>query len=205
MSASWPDDIEEKYFNDLLGEISGLLVLWYQWGALFEQSTDRLKEMGRAGNLLFGTIERVFYRDVVLGICRVTDPEKQGRDNSHHNISIRHFQAEPYGKDSRLQELIDDALKKSEPFRPWRDKRLSHIDVNTGIGWKLPQGCGHDAVSQSLEAICAVLRRISSAVAARDLLLGGDHTSLLQNEVRVPVKRTLRYLLQGYQHVASEK
>lgn len=131
MTAGWPDSFEEKYFDDLLGEVTGVLVLWYQWGALFEPPTDRLREMGRAGNLLLGSIERVFYRDVILGICRVTDPKKQ---SSNRNISIQHFQSGPYSDDSRLQELITDAIDKSVPLRHWRNKRLSHIDVSTGIG-----------------------------------------------------------------------
>jgi len=84
-------------------------------------------------------------------------------------------------------------------------RRLGHIDEKTGIDWTLPQGCGHDVVSQSLEAICAVLRRVSSTVGDTDFLLGGDRTNILQNQVRGPIERTLHYLLQGYQHVASEK
>lgn len=202
MTAGWPDSFEEKYFDDLLGEVTGVLVLWYQWGALFEPPTDRLREMGRAGNLLLGSIERVFYRDVILGICRVTDPKKQ---SSNRNISIQHFQSGPYSDDSRLQELITDAIDKSVPLRHWRNKRLSHIDVSTGIGWKPPQGCGRDMVFKSLEAICAVLRRVSSAFGGSDLLLGGDHANLVQDPVRVRIEGTLRYLLQGYQHIASEK
>lgn len=171
-------------------------------GALFEQPTDRLKAMGRAGNLLFGSIERVFYRDVVLGICRVTDKEKQ-RDN--YNISIRRFQSGSYLEDSNLQELVKDALEKSKPLRCWRNKRLSHIDVNTGLGWELPKGCDRNAVSQLLEGICAVLRHVSRTVGETNILLGGEYTGLLRDQVRVPIEKTLHYLLRGYQHTAPDK
>lgn len=202
MSAKWPDTFEEKYFKDLLLEITHVLMVWYQWVALFEQPEDRLAQMGKAGRLLLGSVERVFYWDVVLGICRVTDPDSQSGNN---NISIRHFESAPYGTDSHLKQAINVALEKSKPLRQWRNKRLSHIDVNTGIGWKPPQGCGRDAVSQSLEAICAVLRRVSNTVGAKELLLGGEYTSLFKNQVRVPTEKTLHCLLQGYQHTAPEK
>ena len=32
MSGKWPNKLEKEYFENLRTEITGLLVLWYQWG-----------------------------------------------------------------------------------------------------------------------------------------------------------------------------
>lgn len=196
MSDNWADHLEEKYFNDLRDEVTGILVLWYQWEALFEQNEDRLARLKESGNLFFGSIERVFYRDVILGICRMTDEEHQGKSR---NISILHFQDGVYKQDSTLQNLVTTALTQISPFRIWRNKRLSHIDVNTGIGWKPPQGCERGAVSQTLQAISAVLRHVSRTTGGTELLLGAPQFCPLKLAIRAQTEGTFNYLWRGHQ------
>lgn len=181
------DCVETKYFDDLLTETSNLLALWYQWEAIFDRPQEQLDRIGHAGNLLFGSIERVFYRDVVLGICRLTDPEHQG---NNRNISINRFKSECYSSDTDLQELVKKACEKAGNFRSWRSKRLAHIDARTGVGWRPPQGCERQAVSEALHAICSILRHVSITYHDTDLLLDS-----LKPQIIGSVERTLCNIL----------
>lgn len=176
----------KAYFDALLDETSSLLALWYQWEALFDRPQDQLDRIGQAGNLLFGSIERVFYRDVVLGICRLTDPEYQGKNK---NISIFHFLSASYKNDSRLQELVNDVDTKTRSIRVWRNKRISHIDAGTGVGWRPPQGCERRAVSGALQAVFSVLRYVSSVYHGTDLL-----PDSLKPQISGSIEKTISYI-----------
>jgi hypothetical protein len=181
------EDPERSYFDKVLTETDSLFALWYQWEALFDRPQAQLDRIGHAGNLLFGSIERVFYRDVVLGICRLTDPEHQGKNK---NISINHFCSGSYKNDGHLQELINNVKSKTFDVRAWRNKRISHIDSGTGIGWCPPPGCNRQDVSDALQEIFAVLRYISCTYHGSDLL-----PESLRPQIKGSIERTLSYIL----------
>lgn len=204
MADNW-SDFEKNYFSDALEEFTTIIAVWYQWEALFEQDVERLSQMQKFGNLLFGSIERVFYRDVALGICRLTDPVEQGRNT---NITIIHFKGHMYQHDLKLKSLVEDAQAKAEPFKNWRNKRLAHLDAQTGVGWHPPQGCERGAISNALQALSAVFRHVSAAFGAKELLLGdrpgrqGDarvQNCPLRMQIRPQIERIQNHLCRAYE------
>lgn len=193
MTGSWSES-EERYFRDILLETSTILTIWYQWETLFNPDAERLSQMSVVGNLLFGSIERVFYRDVILGICRLTDPEDQ---KGNKNITIMHFREGIYHNDAKLKSLIDSVQALARPFQNWRNKRLAHLDAATGVGWHPPQGCERGAITEALQALAAVLRHVSAQFCGTELLLGERPNSTGNGHVqKCPLREQIRPLIQ---------
>ena len=101
----------------------------YQEYCVLYLEQDSVKLLNFIGPLLFKDIKRLFWHDMMLSICRLTDPSTTGR---FANLSIQRLPV--YFKDDlvfskTLCTDVKNAVSAVETVRDWRDKRISHSDL----------------------------------------------------------------------------
>src|SRR5689334_19928229 len=72
-----PDDLREMYDN-LWNEVAGIHSQWKIFYQLFtnEERVDFLREMAPS---FFGVLQNAFLDNIVVMLCRITDPEETGK------------------------------------------------------------------------------------------------------------------------------
>jgi hypothetical protein len=127
-------------------EQSNLEILWLQcaqlhWelGAfeyLYAEDQSLLDVLSDTAPGFFRLLQPVLWDSMVLSICRMLDPEETGK---FKNLSLRRLLKEEQGKavgsmsSERLKSAelaVEEAESKQAFARNWRDKRLSHNDLD---------------------------------------------------------------------------
>ena len=132
-----PANIEDIY-QELQGEILWLHGRWIIYRQLFAQSEKRLDLLNACGASFFYVIEEVLHGDVLLSLCKLTDPAStRTRAGNFDNLSLQqlHQQVEAVEPHlaARLKKLLDTLDDKCRDFRAWRNKRLAHADLVTAM------------------------------------------------------------------------
>ncbi len=101
----------------------------YQEYCIMYMKQDNIKKLNIIGPLLFNDIKRLFWHDMMLSICRLTDPSKTGK---YANLTIQrlpvHFKDDSVFSKT-LCNNVKIAVSAVETVRNWRDKRISHSDL----------------------------------------------------------------------------
>ena len=156
-------------FHHACQELWRVSYAWDRYEALFG-TEGRVELLNRSGPSFWGILQNLLFDDVLLGLCRLTDPPK----NRHQrNLGIRLLlELEPSKHKARLRQAIDRALKKTEFARKWRDKRIAHNDFEhmTNPAKKLPLATGKK-VADAIISIHHVLRWIMAKHSGSDMFL----------------------------------
>ena len=164
---------KQRYKNEL-GEEFGTAFhgLWSEWvwgcmrlnefRVLFTraESVDLLNAIG--GNFTWD-IQRIFWDDLLLRICRLTDPPRSG---GKENLSVTLLPEFCGDADETLFEEVkrgaQTAVHKAEFARAWRNRRISHTDWASAKkeGKPLPDA-SLQKVAITLDAVHSVLNTIS--------------------------------------------
>ena len=82
-------------------------------------------------------VQQLFWRDLLLHITRLTDPGESGKGKKKKgNITVRRLQ--DFCDDPALRARVESfaakaAVSHAQFARAWRDKRISHSDLNLAI------------------------------------------------------------------------
>jgi hypothetical protein len=109
-------------------ELGWLHIKWSDFRRLYATGQERVDVLNTAAPAFFNQLERMMLEDVLLHLCRITDPVKSvGRDNL---TIMRIPDAIP---DLALRgvvgPLVDNAKQKSQFARDWRNRRLAHQEL----------------------------------------------------------------------------
>ena len=109
-------------------------------------------------------IQNVLWDDLLLRVCRLTDPPKGA---GKHNLTVTRLPAfcEQHGAGlyEQVQHLVHAAVKKAEFARDWRNRRISHSDLARVVGKADPLApASLQNVTSALDAVHAVLNTISN-------------------------------------------
>lgn len=124
-----------EVFDALRTEVTFLHGLWDTYEQLFgtEESVAVLNSTAPGAFSFLGYVIR---HNIVMTICRITDPKRTGKKDNLTLDRLRHVISEqPQGAqllvelESRLKE-INSAC---EPFRVRRNRTLSHLDLQTAL------------------------------------------------------------------------
>jgi hypothetical protein len=126
----------QKWRSRLREEIVSVRDARDQYLALFGHSAERVELLNVCARWFFGVIQRVLLRDILVGIARLTDPEKMG---SHTNLVLRSLLSDPRLSDQAdlregLESAIQEATDAAEPLRPHRHKYIAHLDHAVAMG-----------------------------------------------------------------------
>lgn len=168
------DDIRERYRAALGTEFGDVFHgLWSQWvwsllrrdefRELFTRTEDVALLNALTGGGFTWDIQNVLWDDLLLRVCRLTDPP---RSAGKPNLTVTQLPAfcEQHGAGLRdqVQGLVDAAVEKAKFARDWRNRHISHSDLATVVGEAAPLApASLQNVTSALDAVHAVLNTIS--------------------------------------------
>ncbi|MDE0442441.1 MAG: hypothetical protein OXL38_10020 [Gammaproteobacteria bacterium] len=168
------EDVRERYRTELGVEFGDAFhQLWNEWAwslmrrnefrELFSHAEDVSLLNALTGGDFTWDIQQILWDDLLLRLCRLTDPEQTGRKG---NLTVRRLPPFCEQHDAALrdqvQSLVDAAVAKAEFARDWRNRRISHSDLATAVGKAEPLApASLQNVTSALDAVHAVLNAIS--------------------------------------------
>ena len=133
-----------------------------EFRVLFTRAEDVSLLNALTGGGFTWDIQHILWDDLLSRICRLTDPEQTGRKD---NLTVKRLPA--YCKRHEtlydlVQQLAHSAAKKAEFARDWRNRRISHSDLETAVGNAEPLApASLQKVTSALDAVHAILNAIS--------------------------------------------
>lgn len=174
-----------RLYSALWQEVAWLYRKWEEYVTLFGTKPERIELLNQAAPAFFRVVQDTLWEDVLMHICRLTDPPKSA---GRPNLTCQRLG--PLLTDERVQDslaaAISAALLASEFCRDWRNRRIAHHDLDlafgTGADPLLP--ASREGVKAALSAIAKVLDTVSSHFANGTTFFGagansGDAHSLL--------------------------
>ena len=112
-------------------------IKWKQYKTLFGVSEARIALLNESASSFFYVVERVFWENILLNLCRLTDSEttRRSRNQTHANLSLGYMAnsiTEESLKDA-LNEIINRAVEATCFARVWRNKWLAHRDLDHSL------------------------------------------------------------------------
>ena len=167
---------EKRHYQDELGEEFGTAFyeLWCEWvwgllrlneyRTLFSRSEDVRLLNDLLGGSFAWDIQQVFWDDLLLRICRLTDPVRSGGKD---NLSITRLPAFCEKRDAGLHAKVElgvhVAVGKAKFARDWRNRRISHSDWQSAKEQGKPLAKATlQQLESALNGVHAVLNTISS-------------------------------------------
>lgn len=145
-------------FHRLWTECAWLHVRWSDYVALFGTSPDRIDILNAAAGSHFRVVQDSLWEIVLLQISRLTDSTNSvGKDN----LTLRRLPGLVASDISpEVENLVQEALRRCEFARDWRNRRIAHLDLSLAFGGQgatqLASASRKD-VKEALAAIVAVL------------------------------------------------
>ena len=126
----FPENIRE-IFMWLCRDVADLRTKWNFYLELFssEESTELLTDIAPAS---FQMIEKSLRREMIVAICRLSDPIKSGEKSQEHNLSLKTLTERLDNQDQPI-DILEEFRQACRPVRIIRNKRLGHNDLDTRI------------------------------------------------------------------------
>jgi len=173
-----------KIFHRLWNECAWLHWKWGGYVELFGTAPERIALLNRAAPSFFFVVQDSLWNDVLLHICRLTDPPQSA---GKHNLTIQRLApiVVPALR-PRVETLLEGALRKCEFALDWRKRHIAHRDLSLALRESSTAlaPASRLFVKEALEAISAVLNVIdrhyrNSEVAYGGIAPAGDAEALL--------------------------
>lgn len=191
-----PPEVAEA-FAPLWHEVVWLHVTWKEQLALYEDS-EVIRLLNRTADHFFYLVQRIMWRDTLLGICRLMDPaETSGKSN----LSLyRLIDAVPDTELlARCRTRLQQARMNAREVFEWRNRSLAHNDFRT----KLRR---HPDPLQPVRksAIAAALAAIADTMNAIDVHYS-DHTTAYDHPVLGSGADALLFYLRRAEQALAEE
>ena len=118
------------WLND---ELAWLHIKWSDFRRLYATSQERVDLLNAAAPAFFHQLQQLIWEDVLLHLCRITDPIKS---MGHDNLTIMRIPdaiPDPALRDA-VKALVGDAKQKTQFAREWRNRRLAHQELPASQG-----------------------------------------------------------------------
>jgi hypothetical protein len=117
-----------KQYTILFHEVAALHLYWKEFFELFGTNDKRIDRLNRAAPGFFQRLQEQQFETNTLHMARLTDsPKSVGKDNLTI-FNLPNLVGDP-AMNRRLTTLIDEAKKKTEFCRDWRNRRFAHHDL----------------------------------------------------------------------------
>ena len=150
-----------RLFYALVDEVEWLYIKWKEYISLYGAEQSYIDLLNKVAPLFFRFVQDLLIESIFLHITRLTDPPRSaGRDN----LTIRKIP--PLVSDQHLAGIIQSkigvACQRSAFCRDWRNRHISHQDLQLAIGEginPLPF-VDQSMVQEALDAIADVLNTV---------------------------------------------
>lgn len=117
-----------ELYHPLHDELAWLHIKWSDFRRLYATSQERVDLLNKAAPAFFHQHQRMTWENVLLHLCRITDPiQSMGHDNLTI-MRIPNAVPDP-GLRAVVKSLADDAKQKTQFARDWRNRRLAHQEL----------------------------------------------------------------------------
>ncbi len=148
-------------YDILRNQVTWVHLKWKEYLTLFAASKARIEFLNEAAPAFFGDLQSTLLDDVLLHLCRLTDPPKS---SGKRNLTIECLPS--LISDAFLREEVEGLLtgvRETTSFaREWRNRRLAHrefpVFITADVESVTP-GSRHN-VEEALASIRKVLNRI---------------------------------------------
>ncbi len=166
LTTKMPSDVRELH-NLLSRELSLVYTKWNYYKRLFCTDDGTVGALEQAAAFLFRIVCDVLRDDIVLTLCRITDPrETTVKGVKKRNVTIEQLISVIPASDSSLKEPIEKALLdiniRFKKFRDHRNRRIGHHDLETRLkrpGSLLPD-IGIDDADSALKCMADTLNSV---------------------------------------------
>jgi len=148
-------------YDILYSQVAWVHIKWSEYRSLFAKSQERIAFLNEAAPAFFASLQTTLWDDVLLHLCRLTDPEMSV---GKKNLTLQCLPS--LISDTDLIKLVDEALKQAKDktsfARQWRNRRLAHR--------AFPEGITKDAESvnpgsrQDVEEALATIRNVMNCI-----------------------------------------
>ena len=150
-----------ELYDILYNQVAWVHVKWNEHRALFGTNKERVDFLNEAAPAFFASLQSTLWDDVLLHLCRLTDPEKSA---GKPNLTLQRLPALISNPSLRknVEDLLEQAKEKTAFAREWRNRRLAHREFPAGITEDLESltpGSRHD-VEEALAATRNVMNCI---------------------------------------------
>lgn len=150
-------------FYELWRECASLHAAWREFEELFGHSSERVDILNATAPGFARRIQHLLSSDVLLRICRLTDPPRSG---GRANLAIQMLPGlMPPAQVAGIEALVAAALTAAGFARDWRNRRISHNDLvlaTDELAEPLPPAT-RASISNALAEIAAVLNAVEEA------------------------------------------
>lgn len=129
-----PSDFQSSY-EAIRTEVTWLHGYWKIYSQLFSKTEKRIELLNECATTFFFVVHQTLLKDLLLTLCKLTDPAKQGKNE---NLSLWRLQDQlAQVADSAVASAGNATLLKIEayvvPLRDLRNKQLAHLDLETAL------------------------------------------------------------------------
>lgn len=117
-----------KVYFELVHEHTWLRDKWREYRALFAGSEARIELLNRAAPRFFGQLDGILWEDVLLHLCRLTDPPKV---SGHHQLTIQRLPG--LHPSPEIRTLADSAVAAAAFARDWRNRHIGHRSLARAV------------------------------------------------------------------------
>ncbi|OGU56056.1 MAG: hypothetical protein A2X64_05175 [Ignavibacteria bacterium GWF2_33_9] len=116
-------------FYELLNDVYYLSSLWEEFKELYGVNEKRINLLNQTAPYLFYLVHTIFWKELILTVTRITDPEKTGPFvNASLYLFISKMKDEPFKEECKKE--LEFVNASSEFCRDWRNKWIAHKDYN---------------------------------------------------------------------------
>lgn len=157
-------------YEALRAEVTWLHARWISYSQLFGKSQKRVDMLNECARSLFFFIHETLANDLLLSLCKLTDPASQGEGKGRkENLSLNRLQErlEEFGEALLAAECkvtLKEININAEPLKVLRNKQLAHIDLAVALeqsAQPLPQIAKHQ-IDEAMQLVRQYLNSIET-------------------------------------------
>jgi hypothetical protein len=151
-----------KQYTVMFHEVAALYLYWKEFLKLFGTNDKRIERLNRAAPGFFRMLQEQQFETNMMHIARLTDsPKSVGKDNLTL-LNLPNLVTDQ-GLKQELIPLVEEAKKKTQFCREWRNRRFAHHDLLLAVpdSKAVPlQAARKENVNEALTALADVLNAI---------------------------------------------
>lgn len=153
-----------QLYHHLWQELVWLYSKWNEYVELFGTKPSRIDLINKAAPAFFYIVQDSLWEDMILHIARLTDPPKSLRTKPNLTICKIPELINDENIKNQIEDLITDAMDKTDFCRDWRNRRIAHRDLQLVLkeGVKPLKSASRTKIKDALNSISLVLNSVSS-------------------------------------------
>jgi enoyl reductase-like protein len=120
-----------ELYSDLYQQVASLRKKWRDFRALFDRDRETIDLLNATAPTFFYDLQRMMWEDLLLHLCRLTDPPKTRKYNNLTLARLPISIPSPGDLLDQVEKLVKDATQKTQFARDWRNRRLAHRELPT--------------------------------------------------------------------------